>query len=283
VTRLAAVGGAAYVLLKEDVLAGRWNDSFVLVPATLLIAVAMGHLSVAALRNWKPIPVVAFAIAFLVATGMTVWMSVGKQVATTQSTILASEASNSARADREAELKRARQRYEKAQQQADRERGSTCGRKCQDWELRAREVEAHISKLETELKKMEPPKPSVTAGEDRIAQITALLSGYEQERAKATLMLTKPFLFSLLFEWSSIWAFGYAFGHGRRLKVPSETVPAPSKKPRGTSRNRRNLMIDAWVAEFRKRHGRAPTIREVQEWFPGTPKTTAWRYAGEAA
>jgi hypothetical protein len=230
-------------------------------------------------------PAIAFAIAFLIATVLTVGLSVSKQATITQTTRLASEASNTARADKEAELARARQRYEQAQAQADKERGlGHCGPRCQDWDLRAKEVASHVSKLETELTTA-APKADPLVGEAQLAEIITLLSGYGVDRVKATIVLTKPLLFSMLFEWCSIWCFGYAFGHVRRAQVqvvandpgPLLALPPPSKGGR-----KRDEVIDDWVRVFRQRHDRSPSIPEVQAEFATISKATAWRYATAA-
>ncbi len=218
--------------------------------------------------------------AFIIATVLTVGLSVSKQATTTQTTILASEASKTARADKEAELARARLRFEQAQQQADKERGlGHCGPKCQDWDLRAREVGSHISKLETELNTA-APKADPLVGEAQLAEIITLLTGYSVDRVKATIVLFKPLLFSLLNEWVSIWAFGYGFSHRRKPQVQTvanDTGPVLALPPPKGGRKRDDKVID-WVREFRQRHGRSPQTTELQAVF-NVSRSTAWRYS----
>ncbi len=48
-----ATGAALYLLLKEDVIAGKWSDSFILIPSTVILAILSGHLFVGALKEWR--------------------------------------------------------------------------------------------------------------------------------------------------------------------------------------------------------------------------------------
>jgi hypothetical protein len=282
-----ATGAALYLLLKEDVVAGKWSDSFILIPSTVLLAILSGHLFVGALKEWRTwLSAAAFGIAFLIATILTVGLSVSKQASTTQTTLLASEASKTARADKEAELARARLRYEQAQAQADKERGlGHCGPRCQDWDLRAREVGSHISKLEAELNTA-APKADPLVGEAQLAEIITLLTGYSVDRVKATILLFKPLLFSLLNEWVSIWAFGYGFGHRRRPQVQAvanDTGPVLSLPPPPKRGRKPDAAVIDWCKEFRRRNGRSPSIPEVQTEFATISKSSAWRYSRVAA
>jgi septal ring factor EnvC (AmiA/AmiB activator) len=197
-TGAVAASGALYILLKDDVLAGQWSDSFVLVPAMVVIAVAAGHLAVNALMERKVLSAIGFAMAFALGTALTVYTSVGKQATSSDANYRATEAHAKAIRDKQADLERARLRYQQATAQADKEISEGgCKKKCDDWRLRAREVQSHIATLETELTTMGSAKP-VAAGADRVAQLAAMVLGADSKHVKAVLVLVEPFLFTLL-------------------------------------------------------------------------------------
>lgn len=276
----AASIGAAYILLKDDVVAGRWSDSFVLVPLMLGIAVVAGHLAARAFRDRSILAASGFALAFFLGTALTVYQSVSKQAATTDAKTLETVASNKDRGLVETKLRIAQTRYERALDNADKARSTGgCGRVCLDWSNSAIEVEAHIRQLQAELKGMNPEKP-VAAGPERVAQVIHVLSGLDAHKVKALLVLIEPFAFSLLFELTAISAFGYGFGGSRRpvqaVNDNAETQPIDDQpEPPG---DRRNQDIVSWVEAFERRHGRAPRIPEVMQTFD-VGKTTAFRYA----
>lgn len=273
--------GALFILLKDDVLAGRWSDAFVLVPIMMVIALAAGHLTVTAFRSRKYISASGFAMAFILGTALTFYTSVGKQADISETATLATEASNADRKVVDDDIARARLRLQQALDQADRETGAGgCQKKCEDWKLRAREVAAQIRELEAKRKGMDPQKP-VAADAERVAKVISMFTGADEHRVKAMLVLVKPFAFSILFELTAIAAFGFAFGHptvparkDRKEKTQSTTKPEPPG-------DRRDPAIVSWVEEFERRHGRPPQIPEVKRAFK-VSKTTAFRYATKA-
>lgn len=218
-TGAAASGGALYVLLKDDVVKGQWADAFVLIPIMVGIAIAAGHLAAQALKDRKILSASGFALAFVLGTGLVVYTSVGKQAATTDATTNATVAHNDTLKSKQDELQRAKTRLSEANAMADREiTDGGCKRKCQDWKLRATEVQARIFQLETEIQSLGPTMP-VAAKADRAAQLAALLFGADSKHVKAVLVLVEPFLMTMLFEVTAITAFGYGFGHRRAVPM----------------------------------------------------------------
>lgn len=275
-----ASGGALYILLKEDVLSGRWSDSFVLVPTMILIALAAGHLAVTALQSRKLLAAIGFSLAFFLGAALTVYTSVGKQADTSDSQTLVTEASNQARRTVEADLSRARLRYQQASDQADRETGAGgCRTKCEDWKLRAREVDAQIRLLEAQLLTMQPQKP-VAADAERVAEVIHVVTGADAQQVKALLVLLKPFAFSVLFELTAIAAFGFAFGHHAPAQnAPQRAKTQPSSAPPEPPGSRRDPIVERWVEDFERRNARSPQLTEVQARFPRLGRTTCYRYA----
>ena len=273
----AASFGAAYILLKEDVMAGHWSDSFVLVPLMLLIAVVAGHLAAKALRDRSILSASGFALAFLLGTVLTVYTSVSKQAMKIDAKVLETVASNKDRGTVEAALKIAQTRYQQALDQADKARSSGgCGRVCIDWSQRAVEVDSHIAKLKAELQSMDPVKP-VAAGPERVAVVIHMLAGLETAKVKALLLLVEPFAFALLFELTAISSFGYGFGGFRQAQIVVRTAKTPTQ-PELPGGDRRDSRIVSWCDAYAQRHGRRPSIPEVQQAFD-VGKTSAWRYS----
>lgn len=278
---LAASGGAGFLLLKEDVVAGRWSDSFVLVPLILVITCVAGHLASKALRSLSILSALGFALTFLLGTVMTIYVSVGKQAVSTEAKSLAAVASTKDRSLVEAELRIAEARYQQAITESDKARSSGgCGRVCSDWSHRALEVEARVRELKTELKGMEPV-PSVSTGAVKMARVINRIFGLEQEKVKDFILDVEQLAFTLLFELTAVTAFGYGLSGSQattRVVVRSaKTQPPTTTEPPGGDRRDPNIV--SWVEAFERRNGRAPRIPEVQAAFKGTSKTSAFRYA----
>lgn len=275
-TGAAASAGALYILLKDDVMSGRWSDAFVLVPVMVGISIAAGHLCWSALAGRSYLAALGFALAFALGSVLTVYTSVGKQAATSDATALAVKASNDLRQAKEGELARARVRFTDAQTMADRERSEKrCGQKCQDWERRGREVEAYIRQIESDLATMDPPKP-IAAPATRFARFAGLFLDIDSASLSAKLDTVQPLAYSLLFELTAIVALGYGFGHRQAPTAPASCHVEPPRRKRGRPRNHDGEVVD-WVRAFRERHGRDPQIPELQMQFPAVPRTTAWR------
>lgn len=271
-TGVVAAGGALYVLLKEDIATGRWSDSFVLVPVTVVIAITAGHLVTDALRARRLISALLFALAFCLATALTVWMSVGKQATTAKAAAEAAQAIADARKSKMDAIDKARTRLDEAEGKADKERSTGCKGRCQDWEQRAADLRAEIAQLEQELADL-PLPPSVNAGEKHVAKAITFPFGADQAFVEALLTLYKPFTFAALFEVTAIAAFGYGFAPARRGEAAPAArslpaIPDPEPEPG-------DEVID-WIKAFEARHGRKPQIPELQRVYP-LPKTTAWR------
>jgi hypothetical protein len=89
----------------------------------------------------------------------------------------------------------------------------------------------------------------------------------------------------LLLELTAIVAFGYGFDRHREAPARKpEQAASPTPGPTGGRRTRRGAVakdarIVAFVDHYRARHGRNPTARDIVAAFPGTPRSTAQRYA----
>jgi hypothetical protein len=218
------MAGALYILLEDVVKTGNWTMEHAITVITLLGTIAVGHL---AETSRGLLAKLGFSALFLAGTALTVYTSVGRQAELTDTRVLSAQATNSAIAGKQTDLAKARLRFDQANAQAEKEMtGEQCGRRCQDWKLRATEVQAHIGRLEADIMALGPQKP-VTAKADKMAKVLALF-GWPDAPAKAALMLVEPFAYALFFELGSILSFGYGFhpcSRSRPAKKEPETEP----------------------------------------------------------
>ena len=196
---------------------------------------------------------------------------------------------------------KARARFDEANQSADLERGTTCKKRCANWEQRAKEVQALINQLEHDLAALGPARPTNVKAE-RAAQIAALLGG-DHDRIKSLIVLLDPVAVPFLLEWSAIVAFGFGFGHRRTIqgpalipnlatrpaivgsKMPAKAVPAgnpgyaPIQPAAGRRGRKSNVRIIDFSDQFRTKHGRSPSPSELKLQFPDIPRSTIYEYA----
>lgn len=282
----ASTFGALFILLKDDVRAGQWSDAFVLVPLLMLIALGTGHLAWTAVKSLRFFAAFGFAVAFVFATGLTLFTSVGKQAATTSYSSRIADEINTERESLKSELASLQQTLRWARPDAAKEcigapdplppRGWPKCRSKQANVLAFAEREATIERKLLNLK----PVKSATADADTVAQFASTLFGTQFGWVRDRLVVIKAVGYSIVFEIVAITAFGFGFGH--RVPVP-KTVPVPVRnntptepEPRG---RKRNELVERWVADFAETHGRNPTIPELRSRFRTMAKTTAWTYA----
>lgn len=264
---VAAAGGALYILLADLLEGHALTVAHALMPIAVGITIISGHLIGAAFRERKLVSAAGFLLLFVAGTALTVYASVGRQSSAAETKANEASASNALVQAKQGDLQRARERLAMANTMADKERGTSCGKKCQDWQLRAREVGSDIQRLEGELRQLGAVKP-VAANASKMAELLALF-GADHAKVKQACILLEPFAWSLFLELASIFAFGFGFGHrSAKIGANDNVVAAPAPVAHN--------VID-WVRAHRDRHGRLPQIPEVQAAFPGLPKTTAWR------
>lgn len=233
---IAATGGACALLLAEPLTTGHWSLDHGLTPLVVGLTVASGHLAVTALRARKLLAAVGFTAAFALGTAVTLLNGVGRQAATVADTAAAVTKTNEAVASKQAEIAKARTRYEQALQQADREMtGQRCGPRCTDWKTRASEVDSHLAILEVQLAKLGTTRV-VNAKADKIGQLAAVL-GFEAKRASHLVELVEPLLVPLLLELSAIVALGFGFAPRRRAVAPVAQPVAEQPRASATGDN----------------------------------------------
>lgn len=280
------VGGIVILLGEALTRPAEWTTYHALTILTVFGTIAAGHLMATASSGKRFLAALGFAMLFTVGTALVVYNSVGRQAEVADTKVLTAEATNTAIADKTAELVKARARFDDASKYADGEMtGEKCGPRCKDWRLRATEVQAHIAALESEIAALGPRKP-VNAKAAEMAKVAALF-GFNESQAKAALMLLEPFLWTLFFEVGSIVSLGYAFG-GRPKAVndnkPSARdsfqtdFPGPgTRMPELNTIPEPANVVSIWSRRFEAKHGRAPTVKELMQAFPDQSRTTVWR------
>lgn len=218
-TGVAAAGGALAILLQDPISTGQWRVDHGLLPVVVFVAIATGHLLGHSLKERSLFSALGFLMTFLLATGLTVYLSVGAQKAASGDKALSVESHNKAIADKRGELAKSRESLTRAEAQVERETANKrCAQACESWKQRAKEVRSHIAILEVQLadlggEKIARPKASALAE-------AAAVFGLDRRKVETAATVLEPFAFSLLLEITAIVAFGFGFGSHRVAPEP---------------------------------------------------------------
>ncbi|WP_334151631.1 hypothetical protein [Hyphomicrobium sp.] len=220
ISTLCALG-----ILLEDVASGAAEFSLkhALVIGIVSLAIFFGHLVVDAWRARHALGVVGFAVLFLVATGLVVYKSTGRQAEHTFQSQAEADLAAEQRATTKAAVARSEARLAEAQASLVQECKSGRGPKCRGIEAAIEVHEAILKGHRADLDRIGPPKP-ITPEADNFAALAAVF-GAEKEVVKAGSVLVVPFLTTLLFELGSILCLGFAFRH-RPVKAERPSAPA---------------------------------------------------------
>lgn len=229
-TGVAAAGGALAILLQDPIATGQWRVDHGLLPVVVFVAIATGHLLGHALKGRHYASAFGFLMTFLLATGLTVYLSVGAQKAASGDKALSVESHNKAIADKRGELTKSRERLTTAEAMVERETANKrCAQSCKDWKQRADEVRSHIAILEVQLTDLGGEKvarPKATA----LAEAAAVF-GFDRKKIETAATVLEPFAFSLLLEITAIVAFGFGFGSHRPDPAPAPVQALTFEKP----------------------------------------------------
>lgn len=227
---LAIVAGAAFLVGGLTILLGpvlmtpaQWGQYHVLTILMIGGTIAAGHLTKTAWKARTFLSCIGFLMLFIAGTTLVVYNSVGRQAEVHDTVTLEAESKNSLIEDKRRDIESARSRLEKAEANADRERGTKCKQRCQDWETAAEDTRHVIRVLESEIKALGAPKP-VDAKAAKAGELAGVF-GYNRSQASAIAALIEPFLWTIFFEIGSIVSLGFAFRPG------NQPVPVPVKKP----------------------------------------------------
>lgn len=308
---IGAVGGI-YIATFDAFKTGEWDYKHPLVVMVILLAITTGHLAFGAFRRWQPIKFGAFMSLFVVATMLTLILSVGRQhtVADKQDAVVAQATETKSRLEAQlADLKQQRAGAEGTLAQALRAMQDECrsgrGPKCrghehtvQNYRDVAGSYDLDIQRTVKQLNELPPmPVAEDAATADILATAIAVFFTDEEavrEKVARIIRVVKPFMFTLGFEFASIFGFTFGLGHGRpqapaqpkptRKVEPVETVIDPEPGPAGVATPaERRASIHSFVAAYMTKHGEVPTIPAVQEahrqaFGAELPKSTAWNW-----
>jgi hypothetical protein len=200
------IAGSAYLVRNE---LGMPSPDWVVIFTMPLIWAAVITLPILAHHAWKHGELTActlLSIAAIVGTCFTLSGTVSRQSEARDGKVAEAQAQNFTRAELLGELDRAKQRYEDANRYADIARGDRkCGTQCRDWELRAKEVKAHIDQLTRDIAAIGADKP-VASGEKRVAAAISALPfiSASKETVEANVALFLPFLFGVFLELAAL-------------------------------------------------------------------------------
>lgn len=228
---LAILAGMAFTAGGLTILLGNaltrpldWASYQWLTILTVFGTIAAGHLMADAGRARHLFAATGFLALFLAGTGLVVYSSVGRQVEAAGATMLSAEDTNAKIIEKQADLAKAKKRFDEATQYGDDEmKGETCGRRCKDWRQRAKEVQALITQLEGEIAALGPQKP-VNAQDSAMADIASLIGFDNKAKTIGVLTLVIPFLKTLFFEIGSIVSLGFAFRQSPIAKVAEPSI-----------------------------------------------------------
>jgi hypothetical protein len=307
-----AAGGACSLLVRDG-----WSTGFTLdhalMPVMVGLTILSGHLFWQAVRDWRALSALGFAVLAIVGSTLTIYETMGRRAEIRDMKVSAAVAANTLVEEKRAELDRATARLEEAENMVRREMtGERCGKRCQDWKVRASEVEAKLEKLSREIAETGGERP-VDAKAERAAAVAAiLLPDVPEARVKATVGLLEPFALPMFLELGSIVLFGFGLGRREVTKVtvaPADTAqtsfdvsdlsalpspemfagpmpepPAPKKKrpPRKLGkRAERRANVLSFADAYRREHGHIPAFSTLKGRFH-LSKATAHRYRQEA-
>ena len=224
---LAFTGGALTILLHDVVILGHpWTMAHALAVLTVAGVILAGELGKEAWRTRNRGASVGFWLAVIVGTGLVVGNSVGRQAEASDTSTLSVEDRNTKRTEARAELATAQKMLDEERAALIPESKSGCGKRCEGIRASIAVYEAAVKGHQADIDKLGPAEP-VAPKAEKMAEIAGLF-GADKAKAKAVVMLLEPFLWTLLFEYGSIVAWGYAF---RQRQQPRQPRGASARLP----------------------------------------------------
>lgn len=221
---LAFTGGALTILLHDVVVLGHpWTIAHTLAVLTVAGVILAGELAREAWGSRHYGACLGFWLAVVVGTGLVVYNSVGRQAEASDTSTLSVEDRNDQRSAAKADLA-AHQKMldEELAAHAEEAKHGGCKAACKGIEASITVYEAAVAGDRAKLDKLGAPEP-VAPKAEKFAEILGLF-GADKAQTRAVLSLLEPFLYTLLFEYGSIVAWGYAFRR-RSASSPAERSP----------------------------------------------------------
>jgi hypothetical protein len=213
---LAFTGGALTILLHDVIARGQpWTMAHTLAVLTVAGVILAGELAREAWGSRQYGACLGFWLAVGVGTGLVVYNSVGRQAEASDTSTLSVEDRNDQRAAIKVQLAGHQKMLDEEQdaKAAEIKRGG-CGKVCLGYDASITVYQAAVAGDEAKLKELGAPEP-VAPKAEKFAEMAALF-GANKAQALALATLLEPFLYTLLFEYGSIIAWGYVFRSSRR-------------------------------------------------------------------
>ena len=276
----AAVTG--YVLFADVLTGAAITTTHVLALAAIVAAIASGHMAWPQLKAGAIVPALLLAVLFAGSTAYVVVSSGARNAETAENKAARIEATNSARARELRDLALAEDMHKAVSRKLGAEcvNGRASKAACDGYRATEAVYSAAIRGHKATLKDL-GPELAPNGGYAHAAKVIAALPGVTASAAdiEDRLALLLPFVVVLIAELGTIAFLHIGLGHAAPAAAgkpaANENAPAPNGPARAPAKRGDNVVN--WVREFRRVHGRDPQIPELQQQFPGTPKTTAWR------
>ena len=220
---LAFTGGALTILLHDVIALHRpWTMAHTLAVLTVVGVILAGELAREAWRTRHLGACLSFWLAVIVGTGLVCYNSVGRQAEANDTSTLSVEDRNDQRSAIKSQLgEHQRMLAEERALKAAEIKNGGCGKVCQGFDASIQVYQSAVDGDEAKLKGLGAPEP-VAPKAEKFAEMVALF-GADKAKAKALATLLEPFLYTLLFEYGSIVAWGYLF---KAVKTVAKPVAA---------------------------------------------------------
>ncbi len=272
-------GVTGYVLLKDVFDGAPVATAHVLAVAALVAAIASGHGAWPALRSGAVVPGLMLVALFLGSTAYVVVSSGARNAEASGNKTARIEANNQAREREQKLLARAETMLAEAQAKLAVECASGKGKRCDGVKATVDVYEAAIRGHKQALKDLAPPADAHGgyAHAAKVLVATGVPGTAAAIEERLTLLL--PFVTALIAELGTIAFLHLGLGHREQpaSPAPAPIAPTPKRKSRRGA-TEKDTKVVAFVDAFRRRHGRDPSIRELQGAFAGMPSSTAQRY-----
>lgn len=284
-------GVTGFVLFKDVLDGAPVNTAHVLSLAAIVAAIASGHMAWPQLQRGSVIPAALLAILFAGSTAYVVLSSGARNAETAGAKTARIAETNAARVRELAQLAQAEAMHASAERKLDADcvRGRASKSACDGIRATLAVYAAAIKGHNATLKELGPELPPA-GGYAHAARVLAALPGVTATPAaiEERLTLLLPFIVVLIAELGTITFLHIGLGQGtpatasapavEERAAPSVPVdPSPGRRSRrGATEKDANVV--AFVDAYRRRHGRDPSIRDLQAAFPGLPHSTAARY-----
>lgn len=195
-----------------------------LMPVVILLTITAGHYAPKAFGEWRLASGLGWLAVAIVGTTVTLYTSLGRQNAVTDSQIKSVEEINRQRRELSAKITATSKLLEKSMS----EQSTRCAKSlntdsCRGTLLNVKSFTSTVERLQKQLRELGPER-TVAPRATRLAETVALFTGWDAEVLRTRVMALEPFAYAILFEIGALVAFGYAFTRSKEATV----IPRPA-------------------------------------------------------